>query len=42
MKKTFEIPEIEIARFETEDVLAASGIPSNNGNGDGLGWLPKD
>lgn len=42
MKKTFEMPEIEIVRFETEAVLSDSSAPSNNGGGNGMGWLPKN
>ena len=35
MKKTFELPEMEIVKFETEDVL--SNFESWEGGND-LGW----
>ncbi len=40
MKKTFEFPEIEIIRFDTEAVLNTnpSGMPKYPEEGDGLGW----
>ena len=39
MKKTFEIPEIEIVRFATEAVLSSDdSMPSYTEPGDGLGW----
>ena len=37
MKKTFEMPEIEIIKFETENVMTASA-PVDDDNS--LGWEP--
>lgn len=42
MMKKFEIPEIELIRFNVEDVITASGEPTIDegdlgGNGTGIG-----
>ena len=37
MKKIFEAPEIEIIKFETEEILSDSS-PRYEEEGDGLGW----
>lgn len=36
MKKLFEMPEIEVVRFETEEILVE--FPSWTPDGDDLGW----
>ena len=38
MKKTFEMPEIEIVKFETEAVLSEFSSWSSGGND--VGWEP--
>ena len=37
MKKTFEMPVIEIVKFETEDVMNSARFSSWGGEND-LGW----
>ena len=39
MKKTFEFPEIEVVKFETEAVLSTDGsMPAWEVPGGSLGW----
>ena len=39
MKKTFEMPVIEIVKFETEDVMNSARFASwQTGNDNALGW----
>ena len=36
MKKPFEMPEIEVVKFETEEVLSIND--SRNGDDNDIGW----
>ena len=38
MKKVFELPEIEIVKFETEDVLSNNMFDSWESGGNDIGW----
>jgi|AGTN01.1.fsa_nt_gi hypothetical protein len=38
MKKAYEKPEIEITKFEPEDILASTLFNGGSGTGDEFGW----
>lgn len=37
-KEVYETPEMEIIRFETEDIITTSGIGDNDQDLGGTGW----